>query len=149
MPRPGIQACDMARGHLHLLASPSPVFMFQPLQLSWLSTHSTLFLTSLHLLTHPLCPHSSSARPSFFGYRSPYSFGLSLHTLGFHHLQPEKSFVLPSHLVHVPATALLHCFVLEFNSPSSPVSSLRARTLSYSRLHLCASHRIQQRVGAL
>lgn len=73
------------------------------------STHSTLFLTSVSLSMYPHCPHSTSALPSL-GYMSPYTFGLSLYTLGFHHLQPKSS--LCSRLIWCMFLALLFSTVL-------------------------------------
>ena len=89
-------------------------------------------ILSAHILPLPIPPFDSIR---------PYTFGLLLHILGSCHLEPEESSVLPSHPGHVPITALLHCFLLDFNSPSFPVSFLRARALSCSSPLCCVSHR--------
>lgn len=117
---------------LWVALSPCCFFPCFLCQHSWLSTGSMLFFTARPLLTHPLCPHPPSALLSF-GLYEPMHFWSKLVHFGFPCNQ--KSFCAPAHLVRVPASALLRCFVLEFNSLSSPVSSLRARTLFYLSLH--------------
>ena len=129
---PRVPHHGVACGHLHLFCALCPSHPSSHGSPHTPCRSSPPCILSAHILPLAIPPFDSS---------SPYIFGLLLHTLGFCHLQPEKSSVLPSHPGHVPVTALLHCFLLDFSSPSFPVSFLRARTLFCSSPHCCVSLR--------
>lgn len=80
----------------------------------------------LPLLTHPLCPYSPSAVLSFGLYEPMHFWSKLVH---FEIPCNQKSLCAPAHLVRVPASALLQCFALEFNSLSPPCELLESKDL--------------------
>lgn len=126
---------------------PLPLrFLSQPHQLLW-SLHTLHAVSHLRVFAHVPSLPTFYFCPSFPWLHEPIHLWSKLVRTGIPSPAAQEFFVLPSHLVHVPGTALLHCFVLEFNFSTSPVRSSSTRTYSCSSLHPCVPHQVWQRVS--